>query len=79
MSFSLYLLVTNMTFSLYLLAAHPEIQRRCQVELNTIFWEDRDRPATSQDINKMKYLELCLKESLRWWQDQTEQCWCLLF
>ena len=55
-----------MSFALYLLAAHPEIQRRCQAELDTIFGEDRDRPATSQDINKMKYIELCLKESPRW-------------
>ena len=54
-----------MSFTLYLLAVHPEIQRRCQVELDTIFGEDRERPATSQDINKMKYLELCLKEALR--------------
>ena len=56
---------TNMSFTLYLLAVHPEIQQRCQVELDTIFGEDRERPATSQDINKMKYLELCLKEALR--------------
>ena len=70
---------TNMSFTLYLLAAHPEIQRRCQVELDTIFGEDRERPATSQDINKMKYIDLCLKEALRWWPELTELSWCLLF
>ena len=70
---------TNMSFALYLLATHPEIQRRCQVELDTIFGEDRDRPATSQDINKMKYIDLCLKEALRWSLDQPELCCYLLF
>ena len=68
-----------MSFALYLLAAHPEIQRRCQAELDTIFGEDRERPATSQDLNQMKYIELCLKEALRWWLGLTELCWCLLF
>ena len=63
---------TNMSFALYLLASHPEIQQRCQAELDTIFGEDRERPATSQDINKMKYIDLCLKEALRWWPDLTE-------
>ena len=70
---------TNMSFALYLLASHPEIQLRCQEELDTIFGEDRERPATSQDINKMKYIELCLKEALRWGLDETELRWSLLF
>ena len=29
----------NMSFSLYLLATHPEVQRRCQAELDEIFQE----------------------------------------
>ena len=56
---------TNMSFSLYLLATHPEIQRKCQEELDSIFEGDRTRPATSQDLSKMKYVESCLKEALR--------------
>jgi cytochrome P450 len=55
---------TNMTFTLYLLATHPEIQARCQAELDGIF-EGTDRDATSKDLGQMKYLESCLKESLR--------------
>ena len=54
-----------MSFALYLLARHPEIQRKCQEELDSIFGEDRDRKVTSSDISKMKYIELCLKEALR--------------
>ena len=56
---------TNMSFALYLLATHPDIQARCQREVDTIFGEDTERPVTSSDISNMKYIELCLKESLR--------------
>ena len=57
---------TNMSFTLWLLATHPEVQDRCLEELETIFGGDQERPATSQDLAAMKYLETCLKESLRW-------------
>ena len=33
-----------MSFTLYLLAVHPKIQQRCQMELDMIFREDRERP-----------------------------------
>ena len=52
---------------MFLLASHPEIQQRCQEELQTIFGDDL-RPATSKDLSSMKYLEMCLKESLRLYQ-----------
>ena len=55
---------TNMSFCLYLLAAHPEAQRLCHAELDEIFG-DSDRPATTDDLQKMKYMEGCIKESLR--------------
>eukprot|EP00090_Calanus_glacialis_P028920 TRINITY_DN46369_c0_g1_i1.p1 TRINITY_DN46369_c0_g1~~TRINITY_DN46369_c0_g1_i1.p1 ORF type:complete len:512 (-),score=129.35 TRINITY_DN46369_c0_g1_i1:4-1539(-) len=59
---------TNMSFTLYLLATHPEVQTRCQEELDKIFGKDTTRPATSQDLAKMKYIETCLKEALRLYQ-----------
>jgi len=55
---------TNMTFTLYMFATHPEIQQKCQEELDQIF-AGSDRPAESADLANMKYLESCLKESLR--------------
>ena len=57
-----------MSFSLYLMASHPEIQEKCQEELRDIFGEDAERAATSGDLASMKYLEMCLKESLRLYQ-----------
>eukprot|EP00092_Neocalanus_flemingeri_P041348 GFUD01045022.1.p1 GENE.GFUD01045022.1~~GFUD01045022.1.p1 ORF type:complete len:502 (-),score=108.75 GFUD01045022.1:66-1571(-) len=59
---------TNMSFTLYLLATHPQIQRQCLEELDRIFDGDQTRPATSQDLASMKYLESCIKESLRLYQ-----------
>jgi len=59
---------TNMSFTLWLLATHPEIQKRCQEELDEIFEGDQERAATSQDLAAMKYVECCLKESLRLYQ-----------
>ena len=54
----------NATFSLFLLATHPDIQRKCQEELDEIF-KGSDRFAETADLTQMKYLESCLKESLR--------------
>jgi len=59
---------TNISFTFWLLATHPDVQTRCQEELDSIFGEDPDRPATSQDIASMKYLDTVLKESLRLYQ-----------
>eukprot|EP00092_Neocalanus_flemingeri_P012801 GFUD01013793.1.p1 GENE.GFUD01013793.1~~GFUD01013793.1.p1 ORF type:complete len:512 (+),score=129.68 GFUD01013793.1:190-1725(+) len=59
---------TNMSFVIYLLATQQEVQRKCQEELDTIFDGDSTRPATSQDLSKMKYIECCIKEALRLYQ-----------
>lgn len=58
----------SMTFTLYLLATHPQIQRKCWEEMDSIFNGDQARQATSQDLASMKYLESCIKESLRLYQ-----------
>lgn len=34
-------------------------------EIDSIFGDDKDRPITSDDIAKMKYLDLVIKENLR--------------
>merc|ERR1719348_1722437 len=43
------------------------IQEKCRAELSEIF-QGSDRAATSQDLAGMKYLEACIKESLRLFQ-----------
>lgn len=51
-------------FCVFLLAQHPECQRKCVDELNEIFGDDNRMP-TMKDIRKMRYLEQCVKETLR--------------
>ncbi|XP_052865196.1 cytochrome P450 4C1-like [Anopheles cruzii] len=54
----------GMSWALFLLALHPEIQEQVHQEIDSIFG-DSDRPATMHDLNEMKLLERCLKETLR--------------
>jgi len=61
-------MATSLAFTLWLLATHPQIQDKCQEELDQIFDEDQDRSITSQDLASMKYLDSCIKESLRLYQ-----------
>ncbi|XP_046962269.1 cytochrome P450 4C1-like [Vanessa cardui] len=55
---------TGLIYCLMLLANEPEIQDKIVEELNGIFGDDK-RSATTEDLNKMRYLECCIKESLR--------------
>ncbi|XP_069675791.1 cytochrome P450 4C1-like [Periplaneta americana] len=55
---------TGLAFTAWLLSRHPDIQDRVVQELQQVFG-DSDRPATYEDLQQMKYLEMVLKESLR--------------
>ncbi|KAJ1526193.1 hypothetical protein ONE63_009352 [Megalurothrips usitatus] len=54
----------GISFILYNIAAHPEVQDKLAEEMDDIFG-DSSRPATSQDLQNMKYAERVVKESLR--------------
>ncbi|KAK4871710.1 hypothetical protein RN001_015834 [Aquatica leii] len=56
--------LTCLSFTLMILANHPEIQNKVVDELNSIFLNS-NRPPTYQDIQNMIYLEMVIKESLR--------------
>ncbi|KAI9563251.1 hypothetical protein GHT06_010709 [Daphnia sinensis] len=49
---------------LYLMAKHPEHQQLVVDELAEVFG-DSNRPCTSNDFAQLKYLDCCIKESLR--------------
>ncbi|XP_074543073.1 cytochrome P450 4V8 [Halichoeres trimaculatus] len=54
----------SMNWSLHLMGSHPEVHRKVQQELDEVFGES-DRPATAEDLKKLKYLDCVIKESLR--------------
>src|SRR5438093_3785680 len=46
----------------YLLSQHPEAERRVLQEVDTVLG---DRPAASDDVPRLRYLEMVVRESMR--------------
>ncbi|XP_023239645.1 cytochrome P450 4C1-like [Centruroides sculpturatus] len=55
----------GISWSLYLLGLHPDIQEKVYQELEEIFGEEMHKSITSEELRKMKYLECVVKETLR--------------
>ncbi|XP_074651940.1 cytochrome P450 4c3-like [Tubulanus polymorphus] len=55
---------TAMNWAIYFIGRYPDVQRKIHEELDEIYDGD-DRPASSDDLRNMKYLECVIKESLR--------------
>ncbi|XP_031767124.2 cytochrome P450 4C1-like [Galleria mellonella] len=55
---------SGLSFLFLLLANHQDVQEKVYKEIQSIFG-DSTRIATTSDLTQMKYLELCIKESLR--------------
>lgn len=53
------------SFTLYLLGLYKDVQDKVCDELDGIFGDDRERPATVDDLKDMRYLECVIKESHR--------------
>ncbi|KAK0412006.1 hypothetical protein QR680_005976 [Steinernema hermaphroditum] len=51
-------------FTIWLLAQNADFQEKVHAEVDDVFG-DSDRPATSDDLRRLRYLEMCIKESLR--------------
>ncbi|GFU27842.1 cytochrome P450 4c3 [Trichonephila clavipes] len=51
----------SLSWALYCLGRHPEIQQKVQVELDGIFDDDIDRNIEREDLTRMKYLECVIK------------------
>ena len=54
-----------MTWATYLIGSHPDIQERIHEELDAVFGDDKNRPASMEDLRQLQYLERVIKESLR--------------
>lgn len=53
------------SFVLYNLAMHPEIQQQVYNEVISIIGDDPTKRATMQELNKLSYLDMVIKETLR--------------
>lgn len=53
------------SFCLHNLGCNPKCQKKLHKELDLVFGEDQERPVTTDDIRKLKYLEFCIKETMR--------------
>lgn len=51
-------------FTIFLLAQNADCQVKCEEEIERIFGSDNRAPSM-QDLREMRYLEMCIKESLR--------------
>lgn len=48
-----------------MMAEHPHIQARLQREIDKVLGEDPERDVSYEDLADLKYVEACLKETLR--------------
>lgn len=55
----------GISFVLYCLSNHLDVQDKAYEEIKSIFGDDDNRPATYADLLEMKYMEMIIKESLR--------------
>ncbi|XP_058064550.1 cytochrome P450 4c3-like [Anopheles bellator] len=56
---------TALAWMLYLLGTEPAVQERVYQEIESIMGKDRSRYPTITELAEMRYLECCIKESLR--------------
>ncbi|GBM33173.1 Cytochrome P450 4V2 [Araneus ventricosus] len=56
---------TSITWALYLIGLHPDVQAKIHKELDLVFGDDLERPVTVDDFKNLKYLERVFKESDR--------------
>ncbi|XP_065163214.1 cytochrome P450 4c3-like [Atheta coriaria] len=54
-----------MSFWMYLISKHPEVEEKLLAEQREIFGNDPKRPATYIDLQKMHYMEMTIKETIR--------------
>lgn len=54
-----------MTWAIHLIGRHSDVQDRIHAELDEVLGKDTGRIISMEDIKKLEYLEMVIKESLR--------------
>ena len=52
-------------YTLYMLALHPNFMAKVEDEIFRTFGSDAERPVAMEDLPYLKYLECCIKETMR--------------
>lgn len=52
-------------FFFYNIATHPECQAKCLEEILSVLGRDKSTPVTYDLLNRLHYIDLCIKETLR--------------
>lgn len=55
----------GMSWAIFLIGSQPDVQTKVQIEIDEVLGMDADRCVTMEDLKKLKYLDLVLKECLR--------------
>uniref|UniRef100_A0A1D1YTQ1 Cytochrome P450 3A18 n=1 Tax=Anthurium amnicola TaxID=1678845 RepID=A0A1D1YTQ1_9ARAE len=55
----------SISFVIYYLAHYPNVKKKMLKEIDRIFQDDKTRPITENDFNKLKYCEAIVKEVAR--------------
>ncbi|XP_013393506.1 phylloquinone omega-hydroxylase CYP4F2 isoform X2 [Lingula anatina] len=56
---------SSISWNLYSLAEHPEVQQRAQAEIDALLDGREDQTVTWDDIHNLPYLTMCIKEGMR--------------
>ncbi|XP_013116588.2 probable cytochrome P450 4d14 [Stomoxys calcitrans] len=56
---------SGISHTLYLLARHPEVQKKVLQEIHEVIGKDKETAITMQQLQELKYLDCVVKESLR--------------
>ncbi|ODN00188.1 Cytochrome P450 4c3 [Orchesella cincta] len=55
----------NLEWAILMLACNPKCQKLAYEEIQNVFGNDTERDITTADLKELKYLECCIKETLR--------------
>ncbi|XP_065366483.1 cytochrome P450 4d2-like [Calliphora vicina] len=56
---------SGISFALYLIARHPEVQVKLVEEIKQVLGTDKNKPVTYRELQDLKYMECAIKESQR--------------